>query len=136
MTFSVTLSPPPFIPSFLSAFFKILVLCVSCGKKEEAAETIHLKVAYENQTSEEIAKISFKDRIDTRNSWVSTDIAAGANTEMELIAALKNGAPDVEVSVSRKNGEVFQSSITTKVDQKLIIKLDGDNHLAVELTDK
>ncbi len=112
-----------------------VVVCVSCGKKEEKAEEIHLKVAYENQTSEELAKIHFKDRINTGKSWESSNVAAGAKTEMEIIPTLKNGAPDVEVTVERKNGEKFQSSIITKKDQKMIIRMDGDK-LVVELTDK
>lgn len=112
-----------------------VVVCVACGKKETKQETIHLKVAYENQTSEELAKITFKDKINTGNSWESSGVGAGAKTEMEIIPTLKDGAPDVEVTVERKNGEAFQSSIKSKNDQKLIIKLDGDK-LVCELSDK
>ncbi len=114
-----------------------VVLCTACAKKEEKEKTISMKVSIENKTGEEIEKLTLKDKISSLDqAWEVTNIGIDKTAEVTIYPAVKNEAPDVDITVTAKSGNTVQTILLEKGDKNIVLTVNAEGGLEAEITAK
>ncbi len=115
----------------------VVVLCAACAKKEEKIETADITVTFENKTGEAIEMITMKDNIDTTKAEIKVaNIGAGQSSSMTINAGLKDGAPDIAITIQTKSGSAFMEHIYQNANTTIAITVDAAGSFGTTVTVK
>ena len=113
-----------------------VVLCTSCAKKEAVEETAKMSITIVNQTGETAKDLTLKEQKGAKpQEWGQGELADGQEITINIETVVENGAPFLNVSYALENGDNYrnyQTSIMTRGDKVLTLKLDAEGSPTIE----
>ena len=115
-----------------------VVVCTSCGKKEEAKEeTAKMNITIVNQTGEEITGLTLKENIGSKKQiWNVGGLAADGEAALDIETVVEKEAPNLDFSFETKSNQQYRTSIIEKGDKSIVLKADPEGGFTAEITTK
>lgn len=119
------------------ALVLVLALAVfsSCGKKEE--ETAKISITIVNKTGETAKDVTLKENAASKpQTWSNGKLENDQEITMTLDTVVDNGAPNLSFSYALENGNSIQTTIMTKGDKVITLKLGEEGSPEADIAEK
>ena len=114
-----------------------LVVFSSCVKKEAKEETAKMSITIVNKTGENVTNLSLKERIGSKKQALDNGkLADGQEITVTGETAVDNGAPSLDFTYALESGNSMMTTITTKGDKIITLKVDADGSPVADIAEK
>jgi len=115
-----------------------LVVFSSCVKKEASKEeTAQISITIVNKTGETVKDLSLKERIGSKKQALDNGtLADGQEITFTGETVVDNGAPALDFSFALESGNSMMTTITTKGDKIITLKVDADGSPVADIAEK
>ena len=115
-----------------------LVVFSSCVRKEAAKEeTAKMSFTIVNKTGENVTDLSLKERIGSKKQALDNGkLADGQEITVTGEIAVDNGAPSLDFTYALESGNSMMTTITTKGDKIITLKVDADGSPVADIAEK
>ena len=119
------------------ALVLVLALAVfsSCGKKEE--ETAKISFTIVNKTGEAVKDVTLRENSASKpQTWSNGKLENDQEITMTHDTVVDNGAPNLSFSYALENGNNIQTTIMTKGDKVITLKLSEEGSPEADIAEK
>ena len=115
-----------------------LVVFSSCVRKEAAKEEIaQISITLVNKTGETVKDLSLKERIGSKKQALENgELADGQEITLTGETVVENGTPSLDFSFALESGNSMMTTIATKGDKIITLKVDADGSPVADIAEK